>query len=328
MQVHELACVITYTVKMNLNIVIFVFMEIVSCFLNLLETASVNGLIHISSSRRCTRLFWITILAMGFMVSGVLIWESFQSWADNPVRTTTKTVPMKEIKFPKLTVCPPKNTFTDLNYDLMLADNVTLTDEKKNELYEYVVAMIDEGVYMDPWDKIHEKNRFLNWYTGLTSMGHMYQMYDQNGEPVYDKNKGGLQFIEFKHEPGYNDNGMYEYRIYTSATSGVITTQNFGEIYNPSLVEERQYYRIDVSLPKSIRDNENVTLHFKLEKLNLVDSGFDQIGFAIPPNIISQPIEKDFVEKSFTPPRSVPFLDYFRVVSEKEIVESNLKLTP
>ena len=130
-------------------------------FKQFLETASIDGLNHISSTRRWIRLFWITLLAMGFIVSGVLIWESFQSWEDNPVRTTTKTVAMKEIKFPKLTVCPPKNTFTDINYDLMLTENVTLTNETKNELYEYVVAMIDEHVYMDPWDKIHEENRFL-----------------------------------------------------------------------------------------------------------------------------------------------------------------------
>ena len=139
-------------------------------FKEFLESASISGLNHISSTRRWARLFWITLVTLGFAMSSFLIWESFQSWADNPVRTTTRTVPMKEIKFPKLSVCPPKNTFTDLNYDLMLAENVTLTNEKKNELYEYVVAMIDEHVYMDLWEKLHEENRFFSWYKGFTSM--------------------------------------------------------------------------------------------------------------------------------------------------------------
>ena len=101
-----------------------------------LETASINGLNHISSTRNLTRLFWILVVAMGFIVASFLTWESFQSWADNPVRTTTRTVPMSEIKFPKVTVCPPRNTFTDLNYDLMVTENVTLSNDQKNELYE------------------------------------------------------------------------------------------------------------------------------------------------------------------------------------------------
>ena len=265
-------------------------------FKQFLETASINGLIHISSTRRCTRLFWITLLAMGFIVSGVLIWESFETWADNPVRTTTRTVPMKEIKFPKLTVCPPKDTFTDLNYDLMLAENVTLTNETKNELYEYVVAMIDEHVYMDPWDKIHEENRFLNWYTGVTLMN-----FDEH------------YIIDEKNE----------YTISTSATSGVFTTQYFGENYNPNLVDHRQAYRIEVLPPQSIRDNENVTLHFKLEKLSL--PGFDDIGFDV-----TLAIDKDvkFFDTSFTPPGGVQYIDNFRFVNKKEIADLNLKLMP
>ena len=129
-------------------------------FKQFLETASINGLNHISSTRNLTRLFWILVVAMGFIVASFLTWESFQSWADNPVRTTTRTVPMSEIKFPKVTVCPPRNTFTDLNYDLMITENVTLSNDQKDELYEYVVELIDEHLYMDPWDRMHEENRF------------------------------------------------------------------------------------------------------------------------------------------------------------------------
>ena len=113
-------------------------------FKEFLETASINGLNHISSTRKWTRLFWINLVTLGFLVSIFLIWESFQTWTENPIRTTTKTVPMTEMKFPKLTVCPPKNTFTDLNYDLMLAEDVKITNKKRHELYEYVVELIDE----------------------------------------------------------------------------------------------------------------------------------------------------------------------------------------
>ena len=183
-------------------------------FKEFLETASINGLNHISSTRNWTRLFWINLVTLGFVLGSFLIWESFQTWAENPIRTTTKTVPMQKIKFPKLTVCPPKNTFTDLNYDLMLAEEVTITNEKRNELYEYVAELIDEHVYMDPWDQLNEENRFLNWYTGFTSM----------------------------HEgPQYKNGGFYEFTIVTSATSGVITSQYFGKSNNSNSVENFIY---------------------------------------------------------------------------------------
>ena len=227
-------------------------------FKQFLETASINGLNHISSTRKWTRLFWITLVTLGFVASTYLIWESFQTWTENPIRTTTRTVPMQEIKFPKLTVCPPKNTFTDLNYDLMLAEEVSITNEKRNELYEYVVELIDEHVYMDPWDRLHEENRFLNWYKGFTSM---------HNEPYYTSNTGA----------GVGVGPLTStYAIHTSAPSGVITSQYFGEKYNPSLVEQIFDYRIRVSPSKSIRYNENVTLHFEIERLSIpVQSGFD-----------------------------------------------------
>ena len=278
-------------------------------FKQFLETASINGLIHIHTTRRWTKLFWITLLIMGFVVSGFLIWESFETWADNPVRTTTRTVPMKEIKFPKLTVCPPKNTFTDLNYDLMLTENVTLTDETKNELYEYVVEMIDEHVYMDPWDKIHEENRFLNWYTGFTSM---------------------------YYEPFFNPFSQYfEYKVSTSATSGVFTTQYYGESYNPSLVDDKQDYVINVFPPRSIRYSENVTLHFKLEKLSLpVLGGYDE--FVISDDSTDKVFvakKLKIIDKSYTPPvskglKGIQWIDTRREVSDREIAEANLKLMP
>ena len=151
-------------------------------FKQFLETASINGLIHISSTRRCARLFWITLLAMGFIVSGVLIWESFETWADNPVRTTTRTVPMKEIKFPKLTVCPPKDTFTDLNYDLMMAENITLTEEMRDEMFKYALEVINEDRFSQSWLELHEEDRVYSWYHGYTKIDP--PSYNTNDHPI------------------------------------------------------------------------------------------------------------------------------------------------
>ena len=49
----------------------------------------------------------------GFITAAFLIKESFDSWSDSPIKTTFETFPISELTLPKLTVCPPKNTFTD-----------------------------------------------------------------------------------------------------------------------------------------------------------------------------------------------------------------------
>ena len=92
-----------------------------------LESSSIHGLSYISSTRKYLRLFWILIVTIGFGCAANLIFASFKSWAISPVSTTIETLPLSEMKLPKVTVCPPKNTFTDLNYDLMLAENKTFT---------------------------------------------------------------------------------------------------------------------------------------------------------------------------------------------------------
>ena len=91
-----------------------------------LESSSISGLNHISTTKKCARAFWIVVVLAAIIMSGLLIFESFESWSKSPVRTTIETLEMREIKFPKVTVCPPRNTFTDLNYEFMLGRNLLI----------------------------------------------------------------------------------------------------------------------------------------------------------------------------------------------------------
>ena len=90
-------------------------MEAVTTYL---ESGSINGLNHIAATKKWDRLFWILVVNGGFIISTILIVEMYMAWGDNPIRTDVDTLPMSEISFPKVTVCPPKDTFTDLNYDI------------------------------------------------------------------------------------------------------------------------------------------------------------------------------------------------------------------
>ena len=165
-----------------------------------LESSTIHGLSYIATGRKYVRLFWILVVIGGFTGAGVIIYQSFQSWADSPVKTTIETLPITEITFPKVTVCPPKNTNTDLNYDLMMTENMTLDNDTRNELRDFAVEMLWDLSFnetMANLDKIKDKDRYLNWFKGFTEIN----------LPHYDTEKG------------------LQYDIKTSATSGNLSTQ-------------------------------------------------------------------------------------------------------
>ena len=98
-----------------------------------LETSTIHGLAYISTSRKYVKSFWILIVMGGFIGAGVLINQSFENWNESPVKTTIETLPITNLKFPKVTVCPPKNTYTNLNYDLMMVQNMTFARDSTHD---------------------------------------------------------------------------------------------------------------------------------------------------------------------------------------------------
>ena len=101
-----------------------------------LESSTIHGLSYISSSNKYARFFWLLVVVLGFTGCGLLINESVKSWEESPVKTGIETLPISKIKLPNLTVCPPKNTFTDLNYDLLILENSTLTMDQRDEIFK------------------------------------------------------------------------------------------------------------------------------------------------------------------------------------------------
>ena len=107
-----------------------------------IESSTIHGVPHISKTKKFTKFFWCLVVILGFILAGALIFQSFETWAGSPVKTTIETRPITEIMFPKVTVCPPKNTFTDLNYDLKITKNMTLVNDTRNELANYAVHSV------------------------------------------------------------------------------------------------------------------------------------------------------------------------------------------
>ena len=102
-------------------------------FRKFLETSTIHGLSHISLTNKFARLFWTIIVISGFIGAVYLIQESFQFWSQNPIKTTIETLPISEVTFPKVSICPPKGTYTDLNYDLMRMGNRSINYDLANE---------------------------------------------------------------------------------------------------------------------------------------------------------------------------------------------------
>ena len=135
-----------------------------------LESSTIHGLVYISTSRRHVRLLWLCVVVSGFIGAGVLIYQSFSSWADSPVSTTIETLPITDLVFPNVTVCPPRNSFTSLNPDLVMARDKTLSLEERTELS----GAVKEAIFVEDYkSKLEEFNfyrqqDYINWYTGIT----------------------------------------------------------------------------------------------------------------------------------------------------------------
>ena len=110
-------------------------------FREFLESSTIHGLGYISSSRsHVTKVLWACIVITGFTIAGVLINNSYSDWRDNPVSTTISTHPISELKFPKITVCPPSGTNTALNYDLMKLNKTV--GENEGEIFDAITKSI------------------------------------------------------------------------------------------------------------------------------------------------------------------------------------------
>ena len=139
-----------------------------------LESSTIHGLSYISTTRKYARLFWTFVVISGFSAASILIYQSFQAWSDSPITTTIETLPITDITFPKVTVCPPKNTYTNLNYDLKKISNMTLGKDSRKELSDLALEVINDLTFeelMRNMSLFNEVNRYYNWYQGHTKVG-------------------------------------------------------------------------------------------------------------------------------------------------------------
>ena len=149
-----------------------------SVFTSFLENSSIQGLGFIAQTRAFARVFWVIVVICCFTLASFLIMQNFQNWADSPVTTTMETLSIAEAPFPRVTVCPPKNTFTNLNYDILFASNMSMSTEKRDSFLKTLFSKAFDFEY-DEAQKLYiqEENEFefRNWYDGLTVNCHPFE---------------------------------------------------------------------------------------------------------------------------------------------------------
>ena len=244
-----------------------------------LDISTIHGLSWISSTRRWSRLVWILIVLGGFSGAGYLIFESIDNWKSSPISTTIETLPISKLTFPNVTVCPPKNSYLNLNYDISKSDNVELHNDTRNKLLDFAMDVISDEFYqemMTNLSKLEDHDRYYNWYHGFTQITY----------PYYNEDKNELNFD-----------------VATFATSGNISTKYFGANFDAVKFDANIYIGITVNVPPRREWGDgDTTLILNIQKNSIKEfSNNDKISFC---NIFTE-IDADLTEwnKNITNPR-------------------------
>ena len=221
-----------------------------------LGTSTIHGLSYISSTRKWLRLFWIFVVLGGFSVAGYLIYTSFNNWKQSPISTTIETLPISQITFPNVTVCPPKNLFLNLNYDILQSENVKLDNNTREQLIEASLNAFQDHFYKEVMvniTKVEDPDRYYNLYHGNTAIQY----------PFYS--------------------GVFHqlmYNMVTNAASGNISTQYFDDKFDAEKVDANIYIIIYIKVPPKLVANNNSTLLLNIEKRTIKEANDqDRIAF-------------------------------------------------
>ena len=267
-------------------------MNLMKHFLN---TSTIHGLSFISNTRRYARLFWIFVVFAGFTGAIILINESFNNWKQSPVSTTIETWPIEKITLPNVTICPPKNSFLNLNYDILQAEKQNLLQKTRHELFDHALEVVQNRFYdemMTNLSKVDWPDLFYNWYHKNTAI--MYPYYSQK------------------------DNQLY-FQILTTASSGNISTNNFGEKFDAKKVDGNLLIVVSVYVPLAVQNDMNTTLFLKIEKITMKEHSQTDRLVLFSKTIIDADIT------SYTENITAPFENMYKIYLDRLVKREDIE---
>ena len=101
-------------------------------FIDFLDNSTIHGLQYISMEKKLLiKMIWTVLVTVSFYIAITLIRDSIIAWDESPISTNIETLPISEVMFPKVTICPPEGSNTALNYDIMMAQNKTFNQDSR-----------------------------------------------------------------------------------------------------------------------------------------------------------------------------------------------------
>ena len=197
-----------------------------------LQSSTIHGLVYIGSELRPVRLFWICVVIAGFTGSFILINQSFSVWAVSPISTTIETMPITDIDFPNVTVCPPRNSFTSLNPDLLRSRSIDLDQERRKLLSNFA---------LDVFYDFNFNSKYLEFIA-------------YKGEEKYSDWYEGTSNISFPYKVGQ----VKRYDLRTTAASGSFSTPYFGQPFDDKTFDGKFESEIYIYGPDNL--NESISL--------------------------------------------------------------------
>ena len=208
-----------------------------------LESSTIHGLSNISTAQVLTKhlekftlsssiqtklgkFVWVVVIFLCFFCAGYLIQRSYSVWQQSPVATSITTHPIVGLDFPTVTVCPSKGSHTALNYDLMKAENDSLTEENRNNLKKNIY-----NIFIEP-----EYKEYARHMIAAANQENLRQTFE--GHQSVPRPYAGSKGFEVRM---WNNNGTWH-------------TPWFGEEYGNGFSEEDKSYKVVIDIPESLTE--------------------------------------------------------------------------
>ena len=219
-----------------------------------LDTSTIHGLAYISSTKGPPKVFWTTVVVCSFLTAGLMISSSFSNWFDNPIATTEKTLSVKEVTFPTITVCPPRNTFTNLNWDLIKGQNLTIDEQTRNSM-RYTMYEVIHGEF------VKETMAAFAFYNEESKSRNYYHGYDE------------LRWIE---DVSTDAKKPLLLSPSSAAVNDSVRSPYFGEQYADSKFFRDLSFYFNIKIPKEIEKNSSIYLFVKITA-DIVGSPMEEV---------------------------------------------------
>ena len=209
-----------------------------------IESSTIHGLAHISTNRGLVRFLWLFVVLIGFSGAGILIHQSFSSWAASPISTTIQTVPISDLDFPNVTVCPPKKSFTSLNPDLVMSKNMTFDLKKRHEVADSIVDTVFFANYEPKYKEFLE-------YRGQQKLKDLYSGVSKIVLPSHKKMPNNVTYRVYNYD--------------TQALNGSISTPYFRKPFDNNTFELTLIMQAFIYVPDKIQKGSKIVLDFEYD---------------------------------------------------------------